>query len=308
MEDVQFQKRPTLIDIRDLRFWNPRGFGYFARPIEREDLKHCTPSDARDWVRLESLISRLKKGEFSAGSPLLELSRTSNNVAIKRIAISVVGHAGTAECFRDMRTELEPQQKQPIDEDLRSLTVQYCRAFASWGRLDVVPVLAYHYLRLRLERKEEISALPLCIGDLLVDDRPNDADEVARMIPLEPPEDMLDDYLSMVMNRYEHIANKHGSDKVFIFQGQLLSVRQLAKDIRNTSVPYRYAGARLSTLRERFEPATGIDCSAFFEGPEGHATQPLTASAIAEQFLDSPKAASFEENKRYFFGHPIPAG
>jgi hypothetical protein len=56
-------------------------------------------------------------------------------------------------------------------------------------------------------------------------------------------------------------------------------------------------------LRRRFEASTGIDCHDFYV-EQGF--QPLSAARIAEDFLNGPQAAKYEEGCRYFFGHLIP--
>jgi hypothetical protein len=196
-----------------------------------------------------------------------------------------------------MRAELEqhPMRKQEeLDVPYRELTMIYCRAFALWGRLDVVPVLMDQYLTLRLKRTPEISGLPILMADLLVDDE-------SSMMAHDPPEHMLEDYLNLVMNQYDSVVAKLGSDKVFVFRGELYSVRAIAERMRHLTT--RYRAAELARLREHFEPATGIDCSAIFAG---ESASPLAAASIAEAFLDSDEGKRFEPGKRYFFGHPIP--
>jgi hypothetical protein len=52
-----------------------------------------------------------------------------------------------------------------------------------------------------------------------------------------------------------------------------------------------------------FEAATGIDCSSFFDDGE---FQPLAATAIVEEFLESGDPERFEPGVRYFFRNRIP--
>jgi hypothetical protein len=57
------------------------------------------------------------------------------------------------------------------------------------------------------------------------------------------------------------------------------------------------------TFREKFEGATGIDCSPFFRGGR---FQAAAAIAILEEFVSSKRSRDFREGVRYFFGHAIP--
>ncbi|OBU66494.1 hypothetical protein A9K58_12110 [Stenotrophomonas maltophilia] len=56
-------------------------------------------------------------------------------------------------------------------------------------------------------------------------------------------------------------------------------------------------------LRRRFECATGIDCSCFYQE---RVFRPMHASALLEAFLEDSDAGGFESGVRYFFGHRIP--
>jgi hypothetical protein len=150
------------------------------------------------------------------------------------------------------------------------------------------------YLTLRLKQTPELSLLPLLMAELLVDDK-------SSMIAHEPPEDSLEDYLNLVMDRYDAVASEHGSDKVFVFRGGLFSVSGIAERMRHITA--RSPAMELTRLRERFEPSTGIDCSAIFAGER---VSTLVAATIAESFLDSDGPRKFEPGKRYFFGHSIP--
>ncbi|WP_164007168.1 hypothetical protein [Pyxidicoccus trucidator] len=248
-------------------------------------------------MRLEALLDRLKSGDFSAAEALLRLCRETEDWRVKYAATRALGHAGTVDCFKQMREEIEqhPLRKQErVDVAARELVLLYCRTFALWGRLDVVPVLMDQYLTLRLKRTPEISSLPLLMAGLLVDDENS-------MLAHEPPDDLLEDYLNLVMSQYEAVVSAQGSDKVIIFRGGLSSVRAVAERMRHLTTAYQ--SSELATLRERFEPATGIDCSEVFSGKS---VVPLAAAAIAESFLASKECRKFEPGSRYFFGHLIP--
>ena len=285
--------RPTLIEA-GLNF---SAFGYFTHPLAQNRPPQVAPARLEHWLQLEALIRRLQAGDVDAAALVLALCRQSRDWALRTVATRVLGHAAPPDCFRDMRRELDALAlgtRDHIDVETRELVLLYCRAFGAWGRLDVVPALLDYYLTLRLRKTPEISLIPLLIGQLIVG-------KPASMIPLEPPEDQLDEYLNLVMGECEDLAARLGSEKALVFRGALQSVRGYAERMRQ--LDSRYPAVDLALLRERFEPATGIDSGAIFAGKS---VSTLAAAAIAEAFLESPESARYEPGHRYFFGREIP--
>jgi hypothetical protein len=106
-------------------------------------------------------------------------------------------------------------------------------------------------------------------------------------------------FRAAVMNHYSKLVDQFGSEDVIIFEGKRFGVRALAeRALELVRLPYFRP-----YLRQKFEAATGIDCSGFYKDEQ---LQPLTAAAILEDFLASPEAAQYQEGVRYFFGHRIP--
>ncbi len=288
-----FAERPSLIQA-GLEFSR---FGYFVRPLSEQDLASAGAS-APAWLNLDHLIHTLQAGDFSAIQPLLAASRASTDWRLKTVATRVLGHVGHAECFGDMRAELEAlpvRQMKTVDVATREIVLLYCKSFAAWGRLDVVPVLLDWYLSLRLKKTHEIAILPILMEELLLDDSTNS------MMGLEPPEDGLEDYLNLVMNQYDAAVERLGSDKLIVYRGALYSVDNIAERMRQPGD--QSDAVTLRRLRERFEPSTGIDCSAVFAGPS---VAPMQAAALAEKFFDSHEADRYEPGIRYFFGRAVP--
>jgi hypothetical protein len=164
--------------------------------------------------------------------------------------------------------------------------------FARWGRLDVIPVMLDLYLTLRLRNAPDIEMLPVLMARLIA--------EHDSMIAHEPPEDMLEDYLNLVMNRHEQVVSLLGSDKMYAFRGEQRSVKRLSERMLDPAIAY--PSVELPELRELFESATGFDCSAIFAG-KGAST--LAAAALVESLIDSGKLAPFDPGVRYFFGSPV---
>jgi len=277
---------PTLREV-GIRFSR---HGYFVRSSPLT----ATP-DA--WDTLATDLERLKHGDFSALRGVLHALCEQPDWLLKRAAATILGNAGTLDEFRAMREFLEcrpARARRSYTVEDREYVLQFCRAFTLWGRLDVVPVLVDQYLSLRLAGTADIAILPVHIADLLT----ADADS---MIAHEPPDEHLDDYLSLVMNTHEALVSRLGSDKQLVFRGELQSTTALAQALRHPDPEFLHQ--ELVDLRERFEPATGIDCSLAFTGG---ACDPLAAAAIAESFLGSQRAARMQADHRYFFGHAIP--
>ncbi len=120
------------------------------------------------------------------------------------------------------------------------------------------------------------------------------------LIAVEPPEDALEEYLGLVMHRHEALCSQHGGGDLLIFNGEPSGVRYFAHRLAHDIGPARRAEA---DLRRRFEASTGIDCHDMFVDK---VFQPLAAARLAESFLNSEQAATYQDGVRYFFGHRIP--
>ncbi|MBZ4420403.1 hypothetical protein [Myxococcus sp. RHSTA-1-4] len=118
-----------------------------------------------------------------------------------------------------------------------------------------------------------------------------------------PKEDELIEYEDRVLERYEELKKKFGTDQVILLHGERFSVVSVAQRLLRGLDGDDFARAMRPFYRRRFEASTGIDCSGFYKGEQ---FQSLTAAAILEDFLESPEAARYEEGVRYFFGHRIP--
>lgn len=285
-----------------------REYGYFVRPLDPgAPIPGHTPIRASRWHRLNHALDRAKRGDFTADREVLDLYRESHAAEdghedpwFKRNAITILGNIGTVECYRDMRREIEDPAIREADGNdyYANMKIKdYCRAFCHWGRLDALPVILDQYLSQRLKDAPELDIFTVCMSKLLLPAGGSDS-----MIQEDPPIDMLEDYLNLVMNRYDEVVEELGSDKVHVAFGELSSARTLARHVITNSGPRRVR-QRLMRVRERFEPMTGIDCTAFFADTPW---TPLAAAAIAEDFLASDASARFEDGARYFFGHRIP--
>jgi len=296
---ISDSSRPTFRDDRIAVY----GAGYFASPVVQDPRDPGATEQARaeGWFELQDIIRALEGGDFSPVDRLLACARAEGaSEGLRAVAAEFLGHVGSPAVFIDMREELEAHpetRREGYNYDFRELVLAYCQGFTLWGRLDVVPVILDQYLTLRLKKgpyrtAPEIGALPLMMAELLEDDP-------STMIAHEPPEDLLDDYLSLVLHRHEEVVAALGGERVHVFRGQLRSMEDLAKRMR--FVEAYSVEVELGLLRRYFEPATGIDCTPIFTGGG-----PLAAAVIAEDFLSGPDLARFIPGERYFFGFPVP--
>ena len=133
--------------------------------------------------------------------------------------------------------------------------------------------------------------IPVHITDLLVSD--------LNIIPRLEQIGSIDEYVSTVMLHYHRIADKLGTIRVCVSRGEKFSVLRFAEHaINDARKPYFR-----SKLRRKFEAATGNNCTAFYKNGF---FEPLVASAILEEFLQSSQVEKYIEGVRYFFGHRIP--
>lgn len=256
--------------------------GYFAGPIRANDPQFRADPERDRWAQWEKIYARARQGDFTLVADLIDIYKQTNNWILARACVDLLGAAGTEPCFQRVIAELKGSGDVLLDLLIR---VDFCGVLAAWGRLAVVPILLDTYLQVQTFDDAEI--IPVHITHL-----------VAGQIPDPEGTDSQDSYRRLVMERYEEVKQTFGTDEVLVFHGGLFSVVALAKRLLSQLRKQRFVGR----LRLRFEAATGIDCSKFYEGGT---IQTAAATSIVEQFLASPAAEKFEEGVRYFFGHRI---
>lgn len=220
---------------------------------------------------------------------LLELYAKADTAVFQYVCSRVLGDAGTSECFERIIEELSAHQG--VD---RNNVIHYCDVLTTWGRLSVVPVILEQYTIVRREQPTMI--LPMLLSSLL-------EDREWGPIAEEPEIEELDDYVSMVMARYDELKRKFSTDRVLIFDGRRWGVIPFARLILHRVAHPEFDHTYEFDLRRRLEASTGINCSAFFKD---EVFQPLAAAAIVEEFLGGPEVVNYEDGVRYFFGHRIP--
>lgn len=289
-------RRTTLVEDG----FNFSRFGCFTRPLTHEEIVRM-PS-AAGFLELQEVYYNLCGGDFSGVPKLLRIvqDQERNSFDVTSAATDLIGYVGTVDTFRSMRSDVEsllalPSRNTPDwpADQLRS----YVRAFENWGRIDVVPFLLEIYLQLH-GGLFELGYIPLTISNLLASNEDS-------LIWDEPPTRHLENYLNLVMNEYDAVVERIGSDKEIVWNGKLRSIPTIARRIRSLGheQPRAYWRGRLRKLRSMFEPATGIDCSEMFDDDER--ALPLQAASIAESFFEGTACQSYIDGVRTFFGHRV---
>ena len=261
------------------------GRGYFGVALPR----HPAPSAAdfkRDpWLAWAFAVEQAKQGNFEYVSRIMDLYDPDGDYTLNYHCAIVLGDAGPDRSFRPLVEALERRS----NSDDYETDLNFSRALSIRGRLGDVPLLLRTYDRLVAVKDADI--MHVFISSML--DRQHgelqDPSEFASM----------DDYDRKIRARHEELSEALGGPDKLVFRGELFGVVRLARRIlEDLRQPFF-----MPDLRRRFEACTGIDCSAFFRKGE---LQPLAASAIVEDFLENPAAASYSDDVRYFFGRPIP--
>ncbi|MFE8602411.1 hypothetical protein [Archangium violaceum] len=255
--------------------------GYFGAPSVPKEAQPPRNWKRTPWYGWAFAFSQAKKGDFSALPHLLSLLDEDIGETFDQAACILLGDAG----FGDMFASLKKIMKQREGYDVSFYAAD---AVADRGKLSDVPLL------LELHRAthdfSDVPSVSRMIAHML---RPDG------LLPRADDFGNVDDYCAMVEQAWKEVAELFGTE-VYLWQGEPMSVRRMAKSIIKKAKEPDFSFA----LRRRFEASTGINCSAFYN--EGRYFQPLSAAAIAEDFLHSPQANQFVDGVRYFFGHPLP--
>lgn len=267
-------------------FWiEAKGKGLFSCPEFAPDFE--LPESYGPDLACAFALDRAKGGDFGLIPSVVDLYQASGSQQIDSMIIGTIAYAGPASCFSGIVDVVKH------NNDLR-IVLDYCGVMVVRGELSYVPIFLDKYLANQNDRDavymiDYISRLSGDVvshifNDLIVDG----------LFPDDPEE-----FRDRVFECYRQMVQRLGSEKALVFGGQLYSVVRLAKCILETVRQPHFQ----SYLRRRFEAATGIDCSSWYKN---QSLQPLAVTAMIEEFLESPEAATYEDGVRYFFGHRIP--
>lgn len=272
---------------------NWKAFGYSARPTAETDAELRKDPEFGLWIRMQEVLEEAKKGNFSNVGELIDLHNQGKNAVLKSRCARILGDAGSSACFDRVREELLFEFNRGDEYDIDKLS-NFSEALWSWGELSIVPVLIQQFRFLGASPDSEI--IPIRLSFLLEKEQWGDIADV-------PKADSLEEYCALVVESYELLKAKLGTDKVIVYNGDLWSVNRFAGLILRRVGDVGFSHTFNTVLRRKFEASTGIDCTDFFEAG---GFRPLAAAAIVEEFLDSGESDNYQDGVRYFFGHQIP--
>lgn len=257
-------------------FWiESEGDGFFGTPTFPDD--YSPPKNFGDDPSLHCAyaLDRAKKSDFSFVPGVLDLYGKTGRPIVDSMVLGILAYAGPASCIARIAEIVKTQD--PSDASL-----ELCGVMAERSELSYVPIFLELYSEnIDTEKSEYFLDY---IEDILGD----------ATTAIDPS--LYEDELPKI---YNAIAEDVGSEAAVVFQGRPFSVARLARYVLGRANRPHFR----SDFRRSFEAATGIDCRSWYE--EGR-FRPLAASAVLEEFLESPDSRRYEEGVRYFFGHRIP--
>jgi hypothetical protein len=258
---------------------NWRGAGYYAFPLARTG---ANTEEVALWADFEQILEKAKRGNFDDMPKLVDLYDTTDSWILSEAYITLLGDAGTRAAIDRVlpvvRARVEPTYQ-----------VDLSRALTVWGELSVVPPILTGWQD--LEGFQDAEDIPPALSEML-EEAPGPIVEAADHA-------RKDEYVAIVLTGFEELKAAFGTEKVFLLRGGMVSVRRLA----GLMLAELAVGQLDLHLRRRFEALTGIDCTSFHQD---ESLRPLAATAVVEEFLESPEASRYEDGVRYFFGHRIP--
>lgn len=257
--------------------------GYFGARSVPPDAPPPRNWKRTPWYGWTFAFERAKKGDFGALPLLLPLLEEELGGTFEQSVSFLLGDAGSGDTFATLKEIMGRHEGY-------DLSFYAASAIANRGKLGDVPLLIeFHRATHDLP---DVPSVPEMLSDILHPDG---------LLPLPNEFGSLDEYCGMVERCWKELADRFGTTELCFWLGEPTSVRRMAKVIiakaREPYFPFPY--------RRKFEASTGINCSAFYKADRTF--QPLSARAIAEDFLKSPRAAAFVDGTRYFFGNPLPA-
>lgn len=256
--------------------------GYFGCLLPSAHSEKSPSLSSDPWLSWEYIIHEAMRGRFDHFSRVASLFRDANNYVLQNICEISLGNAGTLAAIASIEEDVLCSQD-------TLLKISYCSLLASSGWLATIPLILRIYRDVRHFNDSDIVTVRL--SDLL-EKEPGSVCLPASNLPIER-------YSGLVMDRYEVLKARFGTDRIAVFEGEVFSVENLAgsmlKHLRDNTFEPEH--------RQKFEAATGLDCSGFYQK---RILQPLTAAALIERFLESGQASKYLPGVRYFFGHRIP--
>lgn len=262
------------------------GAGYFGFPFEAmhsDFLLANLPDDYGSWL---VAFEHATNGDFGLVPNLLEIYDRSSDYIIEHLCSTLLGDAGVSSCFSNIANRIT---KEFVITRRYELIIDYCNALFSRGRLGDIPLILSAYES--HSSIDEMGIIPCYISELLEYPVGQLTDPANFSSPVE--------YHNAVISRQQELIASFGNEDVLIFGGKTFAVVSYAHMLLD-----RFQHPHVQSFwRRKFEACTGVNCSSFYDNG---IFQPLSATAIVEDFLNSQEAKKYEDGFRYFFGHRIP--
>ena len=227
----------TTVDLPALDW---EGVGYVAL-LERD----ADPNLAPWWVQWLSALQKVVAGDFSDLPLVMDEAAATSDPVFRQSCSFLLGDAGGAGIAERIRSRTNS-----TDFDLM---LECCGALAEHGWLADVPLLL-DVLR-RHSEESEANIITVLISDLLT---PN----LGELPDAMSEDEGMDAFADAVLDRYNQLVDRLGTPRVFVFG--VFGVARFAEWLREQTRRPHFRFSR----RRRFEAATGIDCSAFYESPQ----------------------------------------
>jgi hypothetical protein len=264
--------------------WDNLGYHFALEPPSLPDPTTLPAEDV--WGILASTFRFATRGDWRGLPRLIGCLDRSSNALIWQACADLLGDAASPALLRQtlrQYEQAEPRPDAPLFEEHLAFSLHQS------GLLWTVPVLLEFFLRRRDRKESKI------IASLLSHMLEDDIGPVALANLPEP------DYRRLVLEQFDELKQKHGTEGVSILNGQLRSPTSLAERLlADTRQPHT---TWISYNRHLLEAITGIDCRSFYQN---RGVQPLAAAAFLEETLESGVLSKYAPGVRYFFGHRIP--
>lgn len=279
-------ERPGFLD-HGVFEWDALGYHLSAKPsidlMLPAALDHTNP-----WFVLAAVLARAKHGRFEELPRLMDRIDRHRELTFWRACFDLLGDAGSSLVQRQLIDRCE--ENLFVNKDLAYQT-HVPKSLSCSMLLWTAPEMMEIYLASRA--RKETGFITVFLSRLL-------EPQFGPIALATAPDDQ---YREIVINSCKRLADQLGTDQCPILYGQRFSIVGLAKRLHDSLKSSEATPTTIMRDRHIFEAQTGIDCSSFYDEEE---LQPLTATAVLEEFLDGPDIENYEDGVRYFFGHRIP--
>ncbi len=295
--------------------WTSKGYHYV---LSKEELQRVEiDSDENPWYFIAHIVELAKRGDFTKSGLLSKFFDVNLTTNAAPVAMLITGDIGRD---KDLKKLLKIMQDGPD-----GFRIYACRAAANSGCLWLIPHMleAWHLaegvdahenigyaiadLLDPIQHLDDIGPIASKAGNFTFDSgRHQSISKLEQLAERTRDKNASSVFHEIVMRKYSELKNVYKSGKVIVWGGKAISVSVFAQLFIDLITSARFnmtLSPLVVSLRQKFEAATGIDCSTFFQN--GRFRQ-IIAVGVLEGFLNSGEFDRFKEESRYFFGHIIP--